>query len=394
MRFLIEPDKIINRISELEGIERELNDIILKIEDIINVRAVQTESFIRVQKALKSYQQNVRTVSRQTALMCGGLGGALDEYKSHEQAVYEYAAHTKGNFDSGMIRMPSLKALWPLIFSSVTPGLPVISPAIGEVCAGILSKKVLVDGGCNDGSDGKISWSFLGGESSSHTEVGGVDVGYDSKYHVGHLQAKGTTSASWDTKDGDVGLAAKGKISFSAADGKISGNIGDVKGTMEGSVGNAGAEGSVGISLFSGGQLAPAVYGSAKAEANVAEGKVSGQFGTDEYNAHISADGTLLGAEAEAKLQAGKIVEEDGTVKYGVEGKVGAEAYVAEGSISGGFTLFGIKFDASVEGKAGGAGAKAGGEISTGTAEGELGLGLGLGLGVKVKMDWTNFKWP
>lgn len=393
MRFAINPDSIKNRITELDSIEGELNSIALGLTDVINVRTVQTESYVQVQRALKNYQQNVRTVSRQTASMRSGLGGVLKEYKSHEQTIYEHATHTKGEFGGGRGMRPVFNGLWSLLFPSLVLGLPGVRPGIGEIGVGAFWKGS-VDGGYNDGSDKKISWSFLGGAGSSHTETGGMDVGYDGKYHVGHFQAKGTSSASWDIEKGDVKAGVKGNASFSLVDGEVSGNIGYAKGTLGGSVGNVGAEGSVGLSLFSGGQFAPAIYGSAKAEANVAEGKVSGQLGTDEYNVHVAAEGTLLGAEAEAKFQAGRIVKEDGTVKYGVEGKVGAEAYVAKGSIKGGFTLFGVKIDASVEGKAGGAGAKAGGEVTNSTAEGELGLGLGLGLGVKVKIDWTNFKWP
>ena len=163
---------------------------------------------------------------------------------------------------------------------------------------------------------------------------------------------------------------------------------------LEGSLVNASVDGAIGLSLFSNGTFEPSVYANVSAKANVAEGKVSSQFGTNEFNYHTEAKGSVLGAKAEAGVQAGKIMNEDGTYKYGVSAKAGAEAYVAEGSVSGGFTLFGIKFDASVSGKAGGAGASIGGEATTSSAEGEIGLGLGLGLGLKVKVDWSGFKWP
>ena len=67
---------------------------------------------------------------------------------------------------------------------------------------------------------------------------------------------------------------------------------------------------------------------------------------------------------------------------------------MAEGKVSGGITVFGVKIDLSVSGKAGGAGAKASAKVGTEAVEGELGLGLGLGLGIKGKIDWTGFKLP
>ncbi len=392
MRFSINTDRVKNIIFELDSIEGELNNITSGIADVINVQTVQTDSLVQVLKTLKRYQQNVRTVSRQTSLMREGLGDILDEYRSHEQVIYEHAAHIRGNYGNRVGMTHPIRTLWPFIFPPFVLTPPVIWPSMGEIGASIWG--TILGRGYNESSDGGFSWSMLGGESSVHTDVGGMDVGYDGKFHVGHLEAKNSSGASWDVKSGDVHAEFGGKVSFSGVDGEISGNIGAGKGTLEGSIGNASAQGSIGLTLFSGGQFAPAIYGEAKAKANVAQGKVSGQIGEDDSNVHVAAEGTLLGAEAEAKFQAGKIVEEDGTVNYGVEGKVGAEAYVAEGSVSGGFTLFGIKIDATVDGKAGGAGAKAGGKVTGGAAEGELGLGLGLGVGVKIKIDWTNFKWP
>ena len=76
--------------------------------------------------------------------------------------------------------------------------------------------------------------------------------------------------------------------------------------------------------------------------------------------------------------------------EYAVEGSL----LNKEGKVSGGFTIFGIKIDASIKGKAGGAGLTGAAEATTGGVEGEIGAGLGLGAGIKIKIDWTNFKAP
>ena len=234
----------------------------------------------------------------------------------------------------------------------------------------------------------------LDGKTGAHGKINGIDVGYDAEGSVLNVHGEGKAGAEWDFEKGNVTAGASGSIGFSALKGKVSANVGNTKVSAEGKVLNADAEGSIGISLFQNKKFAPSVYAGAKAKASVAEGSVSAQHGSDEFNVHTKAEGTVLAAEAEAKVQAGRIVDEKGNERWGASATAGAEAYLAKGKVSKGFTLFGVKFDASIEGKAGGAGVKAGGEVSTGGAEGEIGAGLGLGVGLKFKVDWSGFKAP
>ena len=67
----------------------------------------------------------------------------------------------------------------------------------------------------------------------------------------------------------------------------------------------------------------------------------------------------------------------------------GVEAYAATGKLSAGFTILGTRFDADLDAKVGGAGAKAGAKVGIQAVEGEIGLGLGLGAGLKLKVDWS-----
>jgi hypothetical protein len=128
----------------------------------------------------------------------------------------------------------------------------------------------------------------------------------------------------------------------------------------------------------------------------VAKGEENLEIGNDDFNAHEKATGELLGAKAEVSAGIGKVSYKDDngniTTGLGVTGKVGAEAYVAQGKISGGFTVFGIKIDLGAEGKAGGAGVHAGGAITTGGVNGSIGAGLGLGAGLSINIDWSDFK--
>ena len=158
---------------------------------------------------------------------------------------------------------------------------------------------------------------------------------------------------------------------------------------------NAAVSGEGKAQLFKDGKLSPEISAKVSGEVSAVKGKIETKTGTDDYNVHGKAEGELLGAKAEAKGGVGKITYKDkeGNTKtgYGVEGSVGAEAYVAQGKISGGFTIAGIKIGVSVSGKAGGAGISAGGRATTGGVSGEIGAGLGLGAGLKLDVDWTDF---
>ncbi len=161
-------------------------------------------------------------------------------------------------------------------------------------------------------------------------------------------------------------------------------------------VGDAAVEGSIGASLFKDGKLSPYVGASASASASVLTGKVSGKIGSEKNNIHAKANGDVLTAKAEAEAKAGVYYTTDkngNKVKnFGVKAKAGAEAYAAQGTISGGFSILGVKVDLSATGKAGGVGATAGGEVTTGGVKANLGAGLGLGLGLSVGIDWSGFK--
>lgn len=204
--------------------------------------------------------------------------------------------------------------------------------------------------------------------------------------------------ATWDTEDGDVGIGAGISAEGYAAKGSARWNIGLLNREINGKVGTVSGKGKIGATLFEDGKLSPALEAEIKGKAALLEGDAKTSFGTEDYNAHIKGSGTVLGAEAEAGVKAGKITYTDkatGTTKtkYGVQGEASAEAYIAQGKVSGGVTIFGIDIDVGVSGKAGGAGVSVGGGASTNGVSGKIGAGLGLGLGLEVEIDWSDFSW-
>lgn len=143
--------------------------------------------------------------------------------------------------------------------------------------------------------------------------------------------------------------------------------------------------GSVGLALGASrsGKTAsvPSFVAKAEARGTALSSQTSGRVGEADFNYHAKAKGEAFTAEAQTTLSLGE---------EGCEAKVGAEAYVVTGEISGGITFLGVSFDTSLLAKVGGAGGTAGLKASPSAAEGELGIGLGLGLGTKVKVDWSG----
>lgn len=97
MQFMINPDKLSRRVSELDSIEGELGNIASGIEDIISTNAIQMGSYNQVRRVLRNTRQNIGVISENTAQMNDGLQNAINEYKIHEQSICEHAGHGGGN---------------------------------------------------------------------------------------------------------------------------------------------------------------------------------------------------------------------------------------------------------------------------------------------------------
>lgn len=246
----------------------------------------------------------------------------------------------------------------------------------------------------------KDDWKIEGAVLAGSKTVSGSILGFDSTGTAegdlvgGSIKTK--SQAKWKLEKGEAGIEKSIEAEGHLAKGKLKGNIGLLGGEVSGTVGSVGATGKVGATLFKDGKFSPTLDAKLKAEAAAVKGSAEGKIGTDEHNAHIKGSGTLLGAEAEASGSVGKITYKDETTgqtktEIGAKGKVGAEAYLAQGKVSGGFTIFGINIDAGIQGKAGGAGVTAEGKVTTGGVSGKIGAGLGLGAGLEISIDWSNF---
>ncbi len=405
MYFLFNADRIMDEISRLSRVSAKLSGY---LDQIQSVNVLDDDTYHTVLEKIKIYESNLSQVCTRTSGLSQGLSAVRDEYFRTENKLCgrENAIDWQKVFEEwkqGILpwikKLSGLTEWFQRFQGNGSGGTTPVHYGIGGIggpsLLGLLSG--IIPFGFDDSADGTNSMSVWGGAGNGETNgfLGFIDAKYSGAYHILHFTESGKGGAEWNPEKGNMYASAQGKFAFSAIDAKGDINFWGIhKGTGEIKVGNVEATGDIGASLFQDNKFAPALYAKLKAAANVAQGSAEGQIGTDQYNVHLKGEGTVLGAEASAEGNVGRITTEEGTVRWGAKGKVAAEAYAAQGTVSGGFTIFGIRVDASVTGKAGGAGASAGGEITTGGVEGEVGLGLGVGAGVKIRVDWSKFKMP
>ncbi|MGN9106675.1 hypothetical protein ACTM90_10010 [Oliverpabstia intestinalis] len=395
-KIRVNTDGIEYQIQQMENVSRALETITSEIQGINRGLSWNISSREQIRRKLNEYSGYTERLCSKTKSLSSGLSTVKHQYMVTEQKaaitrkmgesvswgemllrgepIPMWITKPRPYFPWIQIR-PDLIICWAMFHSlPKIPLMPKWAPMI-----------------YNAGKNTSWKLKFLDGKADASTKL------------AGGLQKKHTDS-NWDPSKAEVGAGVEGKISGSLISGSVSGNAGIASGSGEIQVGTAAVKGEAGITLVDKGKVSPAIKVKVSGEVAAAHGEVKGQLGSDEYNAHAKLDGSLLKAEAKAEGQLGFITydDENETIKkreFGVSGEVGAEAYVAEGKVSGGFTIAGVKINASLSGKAGGAGAKAEGRITTGGASGEINAGLGLGAGIKVDVDWSDLAkkykiWP
>lgn len=241
-----------------------------------------------------------------------------------------------------------------------------------------LSGDLAVEGSLVDGG-ARAEGEHAGVPITGAVAGSAVGFGFSLKPYAKSENAKDAKDAKDAKKKSTAGAKAKAEVY--GAKGEATGSIGMAQADVKLTVASGAVIGTVGASLGSAGSFDPSVELEAKAEASAAQVQTDARVGDSNYNVHGKAEAKVLTASAKAK------VELSGER---IEAKVGAEAYVATGELSAGFTFLGVKVDASVEAKVGGAGAHADASVGTSSVEGSLGAGLGFGAGIKVKVDWSG----
>ncbi|WP_407385742.1 hypothetical protein [Ruminococcus sp.] len=272
---------------------------------------------------------------------------------------------------------------------------PFISGAVIPVVAGIASNFHQTKSSFNEITG---EGAFLDGSIDGGGSFFGLPFAVSAYGGIFYANGKAGIESGMKYKNGKLdflGAVAGAEGEFSVLKGKVNGSFGTYYGEADASLLNVAAKGEVGATLFKDGKLNPQLYAELEAKANVAEGSLKVGRGTDALGTETEAQGEVLTASAKADAAIGKITVTDKngktTTHYGAKAEVGAEAYAAKGSISQSFNFLGIKFDASIGGGIGGAGASAGGAVTTDGVKGSFGLGLGLGADVSFGVDWSGF---
>lgn len=316
----------------------------------------QGDVFSSIILSLGNYSEQVNNIAAQLCISGGGAAGLRSGLRK-----------AAGNLDKEKEGTQSLKACLE-----------------GSVFLYVNTEKSIV--GSAKSIYGNSSSAHNVGASASASAASGNVTSKDGNAQANGSFANASASANAEAHagNGDYGASAGANAEASLLKGNasVSGAYGEA--SASGSVLSASAEAGAEANLYIKDGVA---YGGATASAAVtaavATAKLDGEIGTEKNNLHAQAEGSVLGAEAEAK--AGVTVNENGTTT--LTAKVGAEAYLAKGEVSTGFSLLGIKVDLGVEGCVG-VEAKAGGEVSTSGVEVECAFGP---IGGKIGIDWSGF---
>ena len=229
--------------------------------------------------------------------------------------------------------------------------------------------------------DGKFEDSMMEAAAGFSGAIFGQEISGQITSKILNVEAKDKHVVKWDMDEGEIAAVREASVSGTGAKIGVEGQYGILSSESSASALTGAVSGEAGFVLAKDGKFQPSVTAGAKANGSVVSGQSGYKIGTDDLNHYGEAKGDLVGGEAKIGVSAGK---------GGVKAEAGAEAYLAKGEVKGGVEFAGIKIEATVEGKAGAVGAKAGGSVTGNAAEGEIGGSLGLGAGVKVKVDWSG----
>lgn len=384
--FRVEPERLFDCGRQLQDVNSTLLKLTgeLAMIDFVSITTVATWSLVG---RLTQITKNVGSLTAKSSTLVKTLTHVGEEYQNTETTLAN--SSTRGSVASGAGSNYSQNGLGVGAFAGVgavaaAAGNAVNASGVGEKSAAYWKGSVEADG------------KILGFDSSGKATADVLQASYDTKFgsKVKWKEDSETGKKKFDTLTlFEAGVEGKAHV----ASGKLEGSIGGLQGAATGTVGAISAAGSLGANLYKGGKLSPQIYAKAEAKASAAEGKIQGSLGTDEFDAHAKASGKALTATAKAEAAMGKVTYTNKATGKEVTGwggvvEAGAEAYLAEGKVSGGIKLFGIDIDVGVSGKAGGAGVKAGAAATTGGFTASVGAGLGLGAGLDISIDWSDFK--
>lgn len=370
-------------IYTLQEIERVLDDLQDETNRVRSSISFQLRCREQIDANLRRSVSRIQRERNDAQRMASGLSRSMELYQKAEQdAAGQYngsGGQVPSGADSGggAPKFPSFGAIdWPpfttftdvswlpFVGSLLFPGLPAVVQAVTKNLPPEWPSGSASVWGGSVGTEG----SFLGAHTSGTADWSALGV-----------EGKMNGFADWDLDKGMAGAGVKGEVEGYLGKVETEGEWGWLSGGAALAVGTAAVSGEAGAYLFRDGKLDPSLRLKAGAEVKGISGEAKAQFGSDDYNVHISGEGSVGYANAEAGCALGR---------DGISAKAEVGAAAVKGEVQGGFTLFGIKIDVAAEGSALSVGA--GAEFNATSNSFELGgkLAFLAGLGLKIKVSW------
>ena len=412
MEFRVRTSKLKLTSFRSVGIELSLRNASSTVDSIAKALRRESDSYGSIADSLEKSQSYLIREYKSIGNMRAALGQIYSEYNKTELLIK--ARNLFKPIDLSRIKYPTINPnlpggitswMWkPLIWpfnigiGALLPGPIGISLINSSLwmkwkrwpfpLIGTYSSYLNTDTHAGAGFDNDLLGLSAEAGASASVFSAGSTIAIGGLFAEGRIDAlKAEASAKAEAglmRDGviDPHIDAEAEASATLLSAGGAASLGLLKGEVDAKVGHVAAKGKVSGSLFDEkGELSPNLKAKASAEATAAQAKAKTSFGSDSNNIHAEAEGKVLTAGANAELEVSK---------DSIKAQVGAEAYVAKGSVSGGVTIFGIKIDAKASGGVGGASAVAGGEITGAKATGKIGLGLGVGAELELSVDLSD----
>lgn len=381
--FQVKIKQVRKQQEEINKTAGELNSLAEEINAVKASLSFRGEYRANIVSNLGRIAGNCMESGKTMLIMGNALGQVLDKYEKTETRIVERASS-------------------PLKWTDYMIAGNAVS--IGGLASGIGGIYIGVGGttGHRDASaSASASWyqdgewnPYAGAQASAEAvwksgkvEARYGDISAEASGSLGYASADASAEAGL-MKDGEFSPHARAEANAEAGVAKgsasIEGKYGDA--ALTGSFLSAGAHAGISLDMTDeNGNFNPSFSAEAEAKASVLSGQMEGKLGNDQFNMHGGAAGDLVGAGANAGIA---ISAEE------IKMEAGAEAYLAKGEVTGGFSLFGIKIDTTLEGKAGAVGGSVGFDKTATSVEIGAGLSALLGVGIDVAIDWSEFELP
>lgn len=371
--YFADPPQLRGQKEKYEYISRELQKACAGVENTTKKLGAIGSSYPALKSALRNCTTNISTLKTQTNSLNMQLELITEKYEEIEKKLVDNFS-TQSHTETDKLDSESI--------ANTTTQNPEKNTEANYDPKSIAWKRGYLPGAAKIGGIGVAG--VLAGEV--------LGASYDIKSGA-KATWKQNEKGEWEYDELGIEYAIVGEAHV--AKGSAKGNIGYLFGNVNAKVGEVSAKGGIGAGLYQDGKFSPQLYAELSGKVVGLKGDAEIGCGTEHNNVHVKGEGEVGVAEAGVSGQIGKITYTDDKGKkkqaYGVKGEAGAEAYVATGSIEGGFSICGIDIDIGISGKAGGAGGKVGGYATTGGVSGSISGGLGVGLGLEIAIDWSDF---